>query len=215
MEIDVFNKENSKIGTMELPEKIFQARWAPILIKQALLTQMANSRQNLAHVKDRAEVKGGGKKPWRQKGTGRARHGSIRSPLWSGGGVTFGPRNEKNFSRKINRKMKQLAVFSILSRKIKNENFKVIDELSFLNEKKSRIAINSLKKIINFDNSKNSYILILPSAYKSANLAVRNLKGLDAISAKSLNIYDLMKWKNIIAGKNAVEEIIEHYTAKK
>ncbi len=215
MKVDIFNKENSKAGEMELPEKIFKAKWAPILIKQALLTQEANSRQNLAHAKDRAEVSGGGKKPWRQKGTGRARHGSIRSPLWSGGGATFGPRKEKNFSRKINKKMKQLAVFSLLSKKIKDGNFKVIDELAFLNEKKLKTAVSGLKKIINFNDSKNSFLLILPSIYKSANLAVRNLKKISAISAKSLNIYDLMKWKNIIAEKSAVEEIINHYAIKK
>ena len=215
MKADVFSKENSKIGTMELPEKIFKAKWTPILIKQALLTQKANSRQNLAHTKDRAEVSGGGKKPWRQKGTGRARHGSIRSPLWSGGGVTFGPRKEKNFSRKINKKMKRLALFSVLSRKIKDENFKVVDELSFLNEKKIKNAINGLKNLINFNNPRNSFLLILPSVYKSANLAVRNFKIIGAISAKSLNIYDLMKWKNIIAEKNAVEEIIKHYADEK
>lgn len=214
MKIDVFDKGNSKISEMELPEKIFKAKWTPILIKQALLTQQANSRQNLAHTKDRAEVKGGGKKPWRQKGTGRARHGSIRSPLWIGGGVTFGPRKEKNFSRKINKKMKQLAIFSVLSRKIKDGNFKVVDELSFLNEKKTKSAINGLKNLIDFNNSKNSFLLILPSVYKSANSAVRNLKRISAISAGSLNISDLMKWKNIIAEKSALEEIVKHYNAK-
>ena len=215
MKIDIFNKENNKTGEMELPEKIFKAKWAPILIKQAVLTQKANSRQNLAHVKDRAEVSGGGKKPWRQKGTGRARHGSIRSPLWSGGGVTFGPRKEKNFYRKINKKMKQLAVFSILSKKIADENFKVIDELAFLNEKNLKIAVNGLKKIISFDDPKNNFLLILPSIYKSANLAVRNLKKIGALSAQSLNVYDLMKWKSVIAEKGAVEEIIKNYAIKK
>lgn len=214
MKIDIFNKENNKIDAMELPEKIFKAKWSPILIKQALLTQKANSRQNLAHTKDRAEVRGGGKKPWKQKGTGRARHGSIRSPLWIGGGVTFGPRKEKNFSRKINKKMKQLAVFSVISKKIKDDNFKIIDELSFLNEKKSKKAIDGLKNLINFNNSSNSFLLILPSVYKSANLAVRNLKKIDAISAKSLNIYDLMKWKNIITEKSAIEEMIKQYSVK-
>lgn len=215
MQLDVFNKENNTIDKVEVSEKVFGTKWSPDLVQQALLAQLANRRKPLAHTKDRAEVKGGGKKPWRQKGTGRARHGSIRSPLWIGGGVTFGPRNERNFYKKINKKMKKLAVFSVLSQKVKDGDFKVIDELSFMNEKKSKAAIDGLKKLIDFKRTKNSFLFILPSTYKTAKFAIRNIKGIDAISATSLNVYDLLKWKNVIAEKGAIKEIEKHYAIVK
>lgn len=215
MKIDVFNQQDHKIDMIDLPNNVFAAKWNPDLVHQALLAQLANNRQSLAHTKNRAEVRGGGKKPWRQKGTGRARHGSSRSPLWIGGGVTFGPRKEKVFAKKINKKMKQLAIFSVLSKRVKDGNFKVIDEISFLNERKSKIAVNGLKNLIDFNKAKNSFLLILPSSYRAAKSAIRNLKGIDAVSAGSLNVYDLLKWKNIIIEKSAIEEITKHYTILK
>ncbi|MBI3638443.1 50S ribosomal protein L4, partial [Candidatus Wolfebacteria bacterium] len=127
MKVDVFDKQNNKVGTIDLPDGIFAVKWNPNLVHQALMAQLSNSRQNLAHAKGRGEVRGGGKKPWKQKGTGRARHGSIRSPLWRGGGATFGPTKEENFKRKINKKMRRLAVLSVLSRKFKENELKVVD----------------------------------------------------------------------------------------
>src|SRR5438105_1748720 len=114
---DLYNQENKKVGTVELPDKFFGVKWNPTLVHQALVAEMANARQPLAHAKGRGDVRGGGKKPYMQKHTGRARAGSTRSPIWKGGGVTHGPLKEKVYSKKINTKMKRLALYSILSKK--------------------------------------------------------------------------------------------------
>ena len=127
MKVDVYNKENEKVGTTDLPDTVFSASWNPDLVHQAVVAQQANSRQTVAHTKDRSDVRGGGRKPWRQKGTGRARHGSIRSPLWKGGGVTFGPRTERRFRKSINTKMRRGALFSTLSRKYQDGEVTIID----------------------------------------------------------------------------------------
>ena len=117
MVVEVLNKENKKVETMDLPDRIFRAEWNPELVKQVFSVHISNRHHPWAHTKDRSEARGGGKKPWAQKHTGRSRHGSSRSPLWAGGGVTFGPRKERDYTRKINKKMKQLALFSLLSQK--------------------------------------------------------------------------------------------------
>src|SRR5258708_29946620 len=119
MQTDLYNLKNEKIGTIDLPDKIFAAKWNAVLVKQVLDAQAANRRVPWAHAKFRGEVRGGGRKPWRQKGTGRARHGSTRSPLWVGGGKAHGPRNERDYSQKVNKKMKRGALFAALSRKVK------------------------------------------------------------------------------------------------
>src|SRR6185436_10884964 len=111
MNAAVFNIKNEKVSTVVLPDDLFGAPWRPALVQQVLLAQRANARRPWAHAKDRSEVRGGGKKPWRQKGTGRARHGSIRSPLWIGGGKAHGPRKDRDYSQKINKKMKRGALF--------------------------------------------------------------------------------------------------------
>jgi len=208
MLVDVFDKENNKAGKIDLPERIFGVKWNPDLVHQALLTQMANGRFPWAHAKGRGEVRGGGKKPWRQKGTGRARHGSIRSPIWKGGGVTFGPLKEKIFAKKINKKMRQLAIFSLLSKKLKDGELKVIDEFK-VETKKTKEWAKVLKSVLN---QKPSALLVPGTAKKEVHQAVTNLKNVKAISPHSLNVYDLAKYKNIILEKEAVAEMEKHYT---
>lgn len=127
----IFSMEGKNIGSIALPESIFGAPWRSDLVHQVTTAMQANARQNRAHTKDRAEVAGGGRKPWKQKGTGQARHGSIRSPLWRHGGVTFGPRSERNYSEKINRKMRIGALISVLSRKAKDGEIILVDEFTF------------------------------------------------------------------------------------
>ena len=168
---------------------------------------MSNRRQAWAHTKDRSEVRGGGRKPWRQKGTGRARHGSIRSPLWIGGGVTFGPRKEKDYSKKINKKMRQKAVFSVLSKKLQDDGLKIVDSLK-IETLKTKVMAEILKNLI----KKPFNALIIPSSDQSKiKKIVSNIKNINVISPLSLNVYDLLRYKNIILEKEAIKEIEKHY----
>jgi len=207
MKVDLFNQKNEKIGQVDLPDNIFRVRWNPALVHQALIAQMSNRRQAWAHTKDRSEVRGGGRKPWRQKGTGRARHGSIRSPLWIGGGVTFGPRKEKDYSKKINKKMRQKAVFSVLSKKLQDDGLKIVDSLK-IETLKTKVMAEILKNLI----KKPFNALIIPSSDQSKiKKIVSNIKNINVISPLSLNVYDLLRYKNIILEKEAIKEIEKHY----
>ncbi len=208
MTIDVFDKQNNKVDTLELPDRIFNVKWNSALVHQVLVAQLSSQHYPFAHAKGRSEVRGGGKKPWKQKGTGRARHGSIRSPIWKGGGVTFGPNKERNFVKKINKKMKRLAIFNVLSKKIKDNEIKVVDNFGIgLNKTGEWNKI--LKKITDLK----SKILLIPAASNNIHRAINNIKNIDAISPKSLNVYDLLKAKNIILEKKAISEIEKHYKA--
>lgn len=207
MKLEVFNKENKKIEELEVPDKIFKVKWQPELVHQALVTFLANLRKPIAHTKDRSEVSGGGRKPWRQKGTGRARHGSIRSPLWIGGGVVFGPRKDKIFSKKINKKMKKIALLSVLSKKIENNDFKVIDNLK-IEKIKTKEVVEILK---NFFTQKPSILFVLEKNNKNFVLAARNLEKVFLTKVDSLNIYDLLTHKKVFFEKGAINELISKY----
>src|SRR5271167_3601336 len=148
MNADVYNLQNQKVGAMELPAAVFGARWNSVLVKQVLEAQSANKRSPWAHTKDRSEVRGGGKKPWAQKGTGRARHGSTRSPIWIGGGKAHGPRNDRDYSQKVNKKMKRTALFSVLSRKAKDGEVKVFESL-MIEAPKTKVLASTLNTILN------------------------------------------------------------------
>ncbi len=158
MKADLFNQKNEKIGTVELPETVFGVKFNSDLVHQVLTVQVANRRRTLADTKDRGEVSGGGKKPWKQKGTGRSRQGSNRSPLWKGGGATFGPQKERNFSRSINQKMKQLAIFGIFSKKLADQEIKIIDTLN-LEDRKTKKLDGLLKNFISLKES----VLLIPA----------------------------------------------------
>ncbi len=208
MQVEVYNQENKKIGETELPEKIFCVKWNLDLIHQVLTVQLANRRKILADTKDRSEVGGGGRKPWRQKGTGRARHGSIRSPLWRGGGATFGPIKEKKFSRKINKTMKRLAIFGILSRKLQEKEIKVIDDLN-IKSQKTKEAAELIKKFRT--SPKESFLIIPSSKNKTIYSAARNLVRVGVLNPESLNVYELLKYQKILLDQAAVETITKHY----
>jgi large subunit ribosomal protein L4 len=212
MKAELFNLKNEKIGEIEVPENIFGTKWNPVLVKQALEAQLANKRKPLAHAKTRAEVRGGGKKPWRQKGTGRARHGSIRSPIWVGGGKAHGPTKEKNFSKKINKKMKRLAIFSVLSKKFQDGEIKFFDSLK-IEKPKTKIIFSSLKTILNLPKkSKKMDVLLIPDLEnKDIYQAARNILKTKVLSPDSLNVYDLLNYKNIFIDQNALSVILKHY----
>jgi len=224
IKIKVYNQNAEAAGEMQLSPKVFGVKVNNDLIHQAVVTQMANERQVIAHTKDRSEVRGGGRKPWRQKGTGRARHGSSRSPIWIGGGVTFGPRNDRNFKMRINRKMKQNAMLMVLSDKAAGDNFIILDKLeatefktkvfnkiisgleSKILKPKKKVASGAKKK-----DAKRSILIIVDKGDKKLSCSARNLVGIKLMNTDNINIVDLLKYKNLILNKAAVEKLTERY----
>jgi len=153
MEAKVYNQKGAEAGKVTLPESVFGLPWNADLVHQVIVSMRGNDREAIAHTKTRGEVRGGGKKPWKQKGTGRARHGSTRSPIWVGGGVAHGPRNDKNFTRKINKKMKAKALFTILSKKMRDGEVLFVDSFDFAapKAKDAKAVLSSLGGIKGFE----------------------------------------------------------------
>ncbi len=210
VKVKLHNQKAEEIGTEKLNSEIFNVEIKPELVSQAVIAQQANSRQVLAHAKDRSEVRGGGKKPWKQKGTGRARAGSSRSPIWIGGGVTFGPSKERNFSKDINKKMKRKAMFMSLSEKVKGNKFILIDKIDLKELKtKEMVAIlnNFDKKIIKEEKElKNKTLFVLAKKEKDISRAIRNISNAQAIAENSLNIVDVLKYKYLFITVQALDE---------
>lgn len=218
LKIKVYNQNAEAVGEMELSPKVFGMEVNHDLIHQAVVTQMANERQVIAHTKDRSEVRGGGRKPWAQKGTGRARHGSSRSPIWIGGGVTFGPRNDRNFKMRLNKKMKQNAMLMALSDKAAGENFIILDKLE-ATEFKTKVfnkiiggfETKILKKEAKKKAAKRSFLIIVNKGDEKLSCSARNLPGIKLINTDNVNIVDLLKYKNLILNKAAVEKLTLRY----
>jgi large subunit ribosomal protein L4 len=212
MKTDVYNLKNEKVGTVELPESVFGRKWNAVLVKQVLDAQLANARIPWAHAKGRGEVRGGGRKPWRQKGTGRARHGSIRSPLWAGGGKSHGPQKERDYSQKVNKKMKRIAMFAALSRKFADGEVKVFENLA-IEAPKTKALAQVLNTLLNMKKNAKRYDALLVSGTANKNLfrASSNLEKAKAIDADSLNVYDVLNHKNIFVERSAVAAIEKHY----
>jgi large subunit ribosomal protein L4 len=207
MKVPVYNQKGEEVGTALLSEEIFGLSINPDLVHQVVVCQMANRRQPIAHTKDRGEVRGGGRKPWPQKGTGRARHGSIRSPLWVGGGVTFGPRKEKVFKKRIPKKMKRKALFMVLSGKVKNNLLVLLDKLEVQDPKTKKI-FEILKKL---PCKNQSSLIVLPKYDKNIILAARNLPKVETIQAKDLNALDLLCFKYLLMPKDSIKVIKETF----
>lgn len=197
--IKIYNQKGEVKGEMELP-KFLQVEWNPLLVKQVVDSIMANSRQVLANTKGRGEVSGGGRKPWKQKGTGRARQGSIRSPIWKGGGVTFGPKKERDFSKKINKKMMKKALLVVLARKAKDGELKLVENFELASSKTK--AVSGMIK--NITNGK-SALLLIDKANKNANLATRNLINVRNLMPENLNAFELMNRKNVLMDVKTLE----------
>lgn len=229
----VYSQTGEKIKELELNSKIFGLTPKESVIYQVVTAQLANSREAIAHTKLKSEVRGGGKKPWRQKGTGRARHGSSRSPLWVGGGVTFGPRNIINFSQKVNKKMKSKALFMCLSDKVKHNTLTILDNLKLEQGKTKEIVsiIKNLKNVLeikkinnqeakdketkfNIKKYKLSLLIVLPKSDKLVFNASNNLMGVKIITADSLNTVDLLKYEKIIILEPSIEVIEKTYHFK-
>jgi len=206
--IKVFNQEGKEVSELKLNEVIFDLPWNADLVHQAVRVALANKRQILASTKDRSEVSGGGRKPWRQKGTGRARHGSIRSPLWKGGGITFGPTKERNFKLKINKKMARQAFLTALSTKAKDSELLVLDDL-----KLSAPKTKEMSKIMkNFPQVKTSLLVLAGKKDENLKRAGRNLPNLRIINIDNLNILDILKYKHLIFTKDGIEHLNKKYS---
>ena len=201
-----YNSEGKESGEMELPERIFGVKLVDDLVHQAVVAQMANSRKVLADTKDKGEVRGGGRKPWKQKGTGRARHGSSRSPIWKGGGVTFGPTTDRNFSKRINKKMKMKALFMVLSGKLKDKEIVVVDDL-----KLEKTSTKAMKNVFGKLPVKGKVLLSLDKSSKNILNSIKNISEVSVISSDSLNIIDLLKNKILVINKKGIKKIEDTY----
>ncbi len=204
--VKVYNQTGKAVGEVKLEPKIFEIKIKPELIQQAVRTQLANKRKVIAHTKDRSEVRGGGRKPWRQKGTGRARHGSIRSPIWKGGGVTFGPRKNRNYSLKMNKKARRKALLMTLSDKATDKSIVVLDKLEL-----PAIKTKDLLKIISKLPLKKKILVILPESDQKVIKSARNLPDIKTINASSLNIVDILGYKYLLILKDSFAIIGKTY----
>lgn len=212
MKVPIYNQQGKELSQTLLAKEIFGLKMNSDLMYQVVVSQRANRRKIIAHTKDRSEVSGGGKKPWRQKGTGRARHGSIRSPLWKGGGVTFGPRKERVFKKIIPKKMKKQALFMALSAKANNNLLVILDKITLSQAKTKemvKIMADLRKNISNF--KKGSVLLALPDYDKKIILAARNLPEIQTQQAKDLNALDLLSFKYLLLLKEALKTIKETF----
>jgi large subunit ribosomal protein L4 len=206
MEFPLYNQNAESVGKIELPEEVFGVKMNKDLLHQVAVSQTSNMRQNLAHTKTRAEVRGGGVKPWKQKGTGRARHGSIRSPIWVGGGVAHGPTKFRNFKKKINRKMLKKALGVALSGKVKDKEILFLDAFKLENTKTKDIAtiFKNIKSLL-VGGKLGSTLLVLPANEKDIVRCSKNLKWLETIEAKNLSVLDTLSHKNMVVLKDSVE----------
>lgn len=202
MKYPVYNIEGKEIDSILLPEDIFGVEMSDDLVHQVMVFQSSNRRQNTANTKDRAQVRGGGKKPWRQKGTGRARHGSSRSPIWKGGGVTFGPTNEKNYKKKINKKTRRKALYMVLSSKAKDKSLYIIDDIDSIVPKTKEMA-KILKKL----KIERSVIIAPVSNNETIFRAFRNIPGVLVMPILDLNVLDLLSFKDLLLTKDAIKNI--------
>lgn len=198
---DQKGKDNGKIS---VPGNIFGLNWNGDLVHQVIVGMQSNMRAGTAHTKDRGEVSGGGKKPWKQKGTGRARHGSNRSPIWVGGGTTFGPRNEKDYSKKINKKMRVKALFTVLSKRFADSNILFVDNIS-LGEIKTKDASNvleGLSKISGFEKintkKKTGVLMVVPEKDEMVVKSFANLPGVTILEAQELNALNASTFNNLV-----------------
>lgn len=203
--VSVYNMEGSEVGKMDLNDNVFAANVNEHLMHMAVVLQLANKRQGTQKAKTRSEVRGGGRKPWRQKGTGHARQGSIRAPQWTGGGVVFAP-TPRDYSFKMNKKEKASAIKSALTSRVNEEKFFVMDSLKFDEIKTKKMvgvldALNVNKALVVLDGEDNDNVA----------LSARNIAGVRVVLANAINVYDILKYETVVITKNAVEKIEEVY----
>ena len=200
--VSVYNIEGKEVGTIELNDAIFGVEVNEHLVHMAVVNQLANNRQGTQKAKTRSEVSGGGRKPWRQKGTGHARQGSTRAPQWTGGGVVFAP-VPRDYSFKMNKKEKRAALKSALTSRVEENKFIVVDEMNFdeIKTKKFQAVLNNL--------SVSKALVVLEDGNVNAELSARNIADVKTAKTNTINVYDILKYNTVIATKAAVEAIEE------
>ena len=203
--VDVYNIEGKKVKDIDLKEEIFGIVPNEAVVHSVLVNYMANQRQGTASTKTRAEVSGGGKKPWRQKGTGRARQGSIRAPQWIKGGIALGPK-PRNYKYRVNKKEKRLAIKSILSSKVAEENLIILDKLE-MPEIKTKNMVKTLENL----KLEGKVLIMLPEKNENVQKSARNIEGVKTILLETINVYDLLKYNKLVLTLNTVEKIEEVY----
>lgn len=218
MKANIFTQEGKAAGNITLPESVFGVAWNQDLVHEVVVGMQSNAREGNAHTKDRSEVRGGGKKPWRQKGTGRARHGSRRSPIWVGGGVTFGPRNEKDFSKKINKKVRAKAFVSALSKKFQDNEVIFVDTLA-MDEPKAAIAKTVLNALATGSEHadlatkrNNAALVVLPERNLVTEKSFRNFGNITVSQAKDINPVDLLTYKYVVIAQP--QATVEQFEAR-
>lgn len=202
MKLDLYNQSGEKTGTIEAPKEFFEVDFKGGLVHEAYLRQLSNGRVAIAHTKTKAEVRGGGRKPYPQKGTGRARQGSIRNPHYIGGGVAFGPRNNANFEKLMPKKMRRLALFSALSQKARSNEVIVLD--SFKTDKPSTKTFAALVKKLPV---KQDALIVLAEKNEGIEKSARNIDNVKTILVNYVNIKDLMKYGEVVFMKDAIAQM--------
>lgn len=202
--VSVYNMEGKEVGSIELNDSVFAAPINEHLVHMAVVSQLANKRQGTQSAKTRAEVRGGGRKPWRQKGTGHARQGSTRSPQWTGGGVVFAPK-PRDYSFKMNKKEKAAAIRSALTSRVNESKFLVLDELKFdeVKTKKMVAVLNNLKV--------NKALVVVAEKDENVLLSARNIPAVRTAFSNTINVYDILKYDTVVITKDAVAKIEEVY----
>ena len=202
--VSILNMNGEPVGDMDLDDSIFNVEINDHAVHMSVVQYLANQRQGTKGTRTRAEVRGGGRKPWRQKGTGRARQGSNRSPQWTGGGVVFAPK-ARDYSVKLNKKQKRIALKSVLTAKLRDSKLIVLDKLSF-----PEIKTKSMVKVC--DNLKiNSALVVMDGSQRNVMLSARNIQGIKTAAVNTINVYDILKHDTFVATKEAVERIQEVY----
>jgi large subunit ribosomal protein L4 len=210
MEAQVYKTSGEASSKVTLPENIFGVRWNADLVTQVVNSLNSSKRKPVAHTKNRGEVRGGGKKPWQQKGTGQARHGSRRSPIWVGGGITHGPRNEKNFLRKISKNMRTKALYTILSRKYREGEILFVDSLK-LSAPKTKVAVGTLQSMAKikgyediYKKRKNSALVLTSSKNSEVERSFSNLGNVEVLEARNMHPLALLQYKYVVIENPAV-----------
>ena len=210
MELGIYNKEGKEIEKLIVADDVFGLERNDDLVHQVFVSIMSNRRVALAHTKTRGERSGSGIKPWKQKGTGRARVGSVRTPIWKKGGVVFGPRKDRNYKKKINKKMKAKAIATVLSGKLKDGELKVLEKLELNNKKTKEMArlISNLKL-------KGKMLMAFEEKERNSRIYSRNIKGLDNILVEQLNVADMLNHKYLLMTKDSVKFLEKKYKGNK